>query len=116
MVVGHYGCGGVKAAMGNDSYGQLDNWLAHVKDVYRFNKTELNAIEDEEERFKYFVELNVKEQVHNMASVSFIQEEWKQGEFPKIHGLVYDLKDGLLKDLNLEVQGKSSLEKVFQYK
>jgi carbonic anhydrase len=115
IICGHYGCGGVKAAMSNDSYGLLDGWLAHIKDVYRIHKDELNGIEDENARADRFVELNVQEQVYNMAKVSFIQENWKNGEFPYIHGWVYDLKSGMLKDLGYTVNSSKSLDKVYQY-
>lgn len=116
IVCGHYGCGGVQAAMGNQNFGFLDNWLMHIKDVYRLHEQELDAISDENKRFNRYVELNVQEQVNNLAKVSFIQEEWEDGEFPYIHGWVYSLKDGLLKDLNISVNSNDALEKVYQYK
>ena len=96
IVCGHYGCGGVLAAMGNKQIGLIDNWLRHIKDVYRLHERELDNIEDENDRLCRFVELNVIEQVTNLSKVSFIQEEWAQGEYPYIHGWVYDLKDGLI--------------------
>lgn len=115
IVCGHYGCGGVKAAMSNDKFGFLDNWLMHIKDVYRLHQKELDGIKDEQKRFDRFVEFNVQEQVCNLAKVSFIQEEWDDGEFPYIHGWVYSLKDGLLKDLGISVNSNKNLEKVYQY-
>ena len=115
IVCGHYGCGGVQAAMGNKNYGFLDNWLMHIKDVYRLHQKELDAVKDENTRFDRFVELNIVEQVRNLAKVSFIQEEWDEGEFPHIHGWVYSLKDGLLKDLNVSMNSSYDLEKVYQY-
>lgn len=116
IVCGHYGCGGVKAAMTNDSFGFLDNWLVHLKDVYRLHHDELDAIEDDEARSERFVELNVQEQVNNLSMVSFIQEEWATGEFPYIHGWVYGLKSGLIKDLQLTVNNSKHLEGVYRYK
>jgi carbonic anhydrase len=116
IVCGHYGCGGVKAAMSSDNFGFLDNWLMHIKDVYRLHEAELNAIEDEEARLDRYVELNVQEQVANLAKISFIQEEWEAGEFPHIHGWVYSLKNGLLKDLNLSINSNDQLEEVYRYK
>ncbi len=116
IVCGHYGCGGVQAAMSNQPFGFLDNWLMHLKDVYRMNQNQLDCIEDEKERFDRFVELNVEEQVNNLARVSFIQEEWETGEFPYIHGWVYNLEDGRLKDLEVSMNSKESLDKVYQYK
>ncbi len=115
IVCGHYGCGGVKAAMSNEKFGFLDNWLMHIKDVYRLHEKELDSIEDEDKRFDRYVELNIQEQISNLGKVSFIQEEWDEGEFPYIHGWVYSLKDGLLKDLNLTINSNKDLEKVYQY-
>lgn len=115
IVCGHYGCGGVKAAMGNQHFGFLDNWLMHIKDVYRLHQNELNSIEDYDERFDRFVELNIQEQVGDLAKISFIQEEWKKNNYPHIHGWVYSLKDGLLKDLNVSVNCNDDLENVYKY-
>ncbi|MEQ6120785.1 carbonate dehydratase [Reichenbachiella sp. MALMAid0571] len=115
IVCGHYGCGGVHAAMGNEDYGFLNNWLLHIKDVYRMHEKELDAIKDETRRFDRFVELNVQEQVHDLMKVSFIQEEWRNGEFPHIHGWVYSLKDGLIKDLKVSTNSSKQLGKVYKY-
>lgn len=115
IVCGHYGCGGVQAAMGHQNLGFLDNWLMHIKDVYRMHEVELDGIVDEAKRFDRFVELNVKEQVNNLAKVSFIQEEWEQGEFPYIHSWVYSLKDGLINDLKYSLNSNESLEGIYQY-
>ena len=116
IICGHYGCGGIQAAMSNDSYGLLDGWLTHIKDVYRLHREELDAISDETERWNRYVELNVIEQVYNMSMISFIQDEWENGEFPYIHGWVYDLKEGLLKNLGIKVNSHEHLDKVYQYK
>jgi len=115
IVCGHYGCGGVQAAMSNDNFGFLDNWLMHIKDSYRLHEAELDAIKDKNIRFDRFVELNIQEQVANLAKISFIQEEWDNGDFPHIHGWVYSLKDGLLKDLDVSCNSNEGLEKVYQY-
>ncbi len=115
IVCGHYGCGGVQAAMSNKNFGFLDSWLMHIKDVYRVHETELDSIKDQTKRFDRFVELNVEEQVKNLAKVSFIQEEWDNGDMPMIHGWVYSLKDGLLKDLEVSINSKKDLENVYQY-
>ncbi len=115
IVCGHYGCGGVKAAMSNEDFGFLNNWLLHIKDVYRMHEKELDSITDEKERFDRFVELNVVEQVHDLMKISFIQEEWKNGEFPHVHGWVYSLKDGLIKDLNVSGNSNDALMKVYRY-
>lgn len=115
IVCGHYGCGGVMAAMSNKNYGFLNNWLRHIKDVYRLHQDELDAIEDESQRAERYVELNILEQVNNLSKVSFIQEEWENGEFPYIHGWVYSLKNGLLKDLGATINSANQLEQVYQY-
>lgn len=115
IVCGHYGCGGVQAAMTNTRYGFLDNWLMHIKDVYRLHKTELDGIPDEKKRLDRYVELNVLEQAGNLAKISFIQKEWEKGEYPYIHAWVYDLKDGLIRDLNNSTNNKIALDGVYQY-
>jgi len=101
IVCGHYGCGGVKAAMGHSSVGIIDNWIRHIKDSYRFRKTEIEAIEDEKERFDKFVEWNTKQQVLNLAVTSIVQQAWKKGQELSIHGWVYGLDTGLVKDLDV---------------
>ncbi|MTI38385.1 carbonic anhydrase [Fulvivirga lutimaris] len=115
IVCGHYGCGGVLAAMSNQNFGFLDNWLLHIKDSYRYHQEELDAIKNEEERGERYVELNILEQVRNLAKVSFIQEEWENGDFPIIHGWVYSLKDGLIKDLGYTLNSADQLDSVYQY-
>ena len=115
IVCGHYGCGGVMAAMSNKNYGFLNNWLRHIKDVYRLHQEELDAIEDETQRADRYVELNILEQVNNLSKVSFIQEEWENGEFPYIHGWVYSLKNGLLKDLGASINNVEQIEQVYHY-
>ncbi len=114
IVCGHYGCGGVKAAMGNQHIGLIDNWIRHIKDVYRFHAKELNAIEDEKERFDRFVELNVFEQVQDLAKTSIIQEAWLKGQEVAIHGWVYGVHDGVIKDLKLTVLDNNQLAEVYQ--
>lgn len=116
IVCGHYGCGGVLAAMGNQQFGFLDNWLMHIKDVYSINREELDNYSDETTKGNRFVELNVMAQVKNLAKISFIQEEWGGGnEFPYIHGWVYNLADGVLKDLKVSQNSPNTLHSVFQY-
>lgn len=115
IVCGHYGCGGIKAAMSNKHYGFLDNWLLHIKDVYRLHQKELDAIEDEEQRADRFVELNVIEQINNLSMISFVQKEWQKGEYPYLHGWAYSLKDGLIRDLTVTYNSCDHLDKVYQY-
>jgi carbonic anhydrase len=114
IVCGHYGCGGVKAAMGNQHIGLIDNWIRHIKDVYRFHADKLNAIQDEKERFDKFVEVNVYEQVLDLAKTSIIQNAWQNGQELMVHGWVYGLNDGLVKDLNVTLANNEKLGEVYQ--
>lgn len=114
IVCGHYGCGGIKAAMTNQHFGLIDNWIRHIKDVYRFHQTELNAIQNEELRFNRFVELNVIEQVMDLAKTSIIQSAWENGQELEIHGWVYDIKDGYINDLKVTFDSEEKLAKVYQ--
>jgi carbonic anhydrase len=114
IVCGHYGCGGIQAAMGNQTHGLLDNWIRHIKDVYRFHQKELNAIQDEKVRFNRFVEVNVLEQVYDLAKTSIVQAAWETGHEVEIHGWVYDIKDGLIKDLNVTMHNNKQLCDVYQ--
>lgn len=116
IVCGHYGCGGVKAAMSNQSFGIIDNWIRHIKDVYRFHQDELELMEDEEERFNRFVELNVREQVHDLAKTSIVQRAWNSGQQLHLHGWVYGVGSGIIKDLEVNFSDKSILEDVYQLK
>lgn len=114
VVVGHYGCGGVKAAMGNQNIGIIDNWIRHIRDVYRFHKGELDGIENETERFNRLVELNVWEQVGNVVKTSIVQKAWENGQELHVHGWVYDLKDGLINDLDITISDNSEIDEVFK--
>ena len=116
IVCGHYGCGGVKAAMGNSSIGIIDNWIRHIKDVYRFHHEELDAITDEKERFNKFVEINVKEQVMDLAKTSIVQNAWKNGQELSLHGWVYGLNDGYVTDLGVNFNCDKDLDDVYQLK
>ena len=116
IVCGHYGCGGVKAAMGNGSYGLIDNWIRHIKDVYRFHDEELDAIEDETARYNRFVELNVQEQVYDLAKTSIVQNAWNNNEKLHIHGWVYGLNSGYITDLELTISSNQDLDEVYKLK
>ena len=113
IVCGHYGCGGVKAAMTNEQYGLVDNWLRHIKDVYRLHGEELDAILDEQSKFNRFVELNVIEQVFDLSKTSIIQNAWRSRDLPMIHGWVYDLRTGIIQDLEVSLHSKSKLPPIF---
>lgn len=113
IVCGHYECGGVIAAMGNKQYGLIDNWLRHLKDVYRYHHEELDAIGDETKRVRRFVELNVTEQVHDLGKTSIVQNAWQNNQPLHIHGWVYDIKDGIIKDLGVTFTGPKDLHSVY---
>jgi carbonic anhydrase len=102
IVCGHYGCGGVKAALENQSHGLIDKWLRNIKDAYRLHMVELDAITDHEEKHRRMVEINVQEQVINLLKTSFIQKNIELYGFPKVHGWVYDIADGYIKDLEID--------------
>jgi carbonic anhydrase len=102
MVVGHYGCGGVAAAAADKQYGLIDNWLTNIRDVIRLHEAEYQGITDKDAQWRRLVELNVIEQVRNLASTNIIQNARKGSKPPRLHGLVYDIADGLLHDLNVE--------------
>ncbi|MGO4816929.1 carbonate dehydratase [Flavobacterium sp. W22_SRS_FP1] len=114
IVCGHYGCGGVKAAMGNQSIGIIDNWIRHIKDVYRLHNQYLDMIDDETERFNAFVEINVKEQVYDLSKTSIVQAAWKNGQELSLHGWVYGLNSGFVTDLNVNFSSNVELDEVYQ--
>lgn len=99
IVCGHYGCSGVKAAMTTHSHGIINKWLRNIKDVYRLHRDEIDADSDPEHRANRLVELNVREQVFNLAKTSIVQKAWKQDQRPELHGWVYGLNDGILKPI-----------------
>lgn len=103
MVVGHYGCGGIKAALGSEEHGLIDNWLRHIKDVYRFHQEQLDAETDEARKFDLLCELNVVEQVANVCQTSIVQKAWRNGQELHVHGWVYGIDNGLIKDLEVTV-------------
>ena len=98
IVCGHYGCGGIKAALENHEHGLIDNWLRHVKDVIRFNQSEFDGLEHES-KLDLLCELNVKEQVKNVCNTTIVKNAWKQGKELSIHGWIYSIENGILKDL-----------------
>jgi carbonic anhydrase len=114
IVCGHYGCGGVKTAMTNTSVGIIDNWIRHMKDVYRLHRPYLDSIIDEETRFNAFVEINVKEQVLNLTKTSIVQTAWNKGQELSIHGWTYGLNSGYVTDLKVSFNSNEELDKVYQ--
>ena len=115
IVCGHYGCGGVAAASSQQDLGRLNNWLGHIKDVYAKNAEELDAITDDTERLNRLVECNVVEQVAHLAAMDFIQKMWKTNKQPMLHGWVYDLHTGTIKDL-VRVEPGNPSNDIFDYK
>lgn len=101
IVCGHYGCGGIKAALEKKQHGLIDNWLRHIKDVYRYHAEKLNAISDEQQKFDRLCELNVAEQVANVCHTTIVQNAWQLGRELAVHGWIYGLEDGLLRDLDV---------------
>lgn len=115
IVCGHYGCGGVRAAMGNKQIGLIDNWIRHIKDVYRLHQDELEAIKDNKQREDRFVELNVIEQVYDLGKTSIIQNAWQKRGGPYVHGWVYDIANGVIKDLKVSMHDNSEMPDVFRF-
>lgn len=115
IVCGHYGCGGVKAAITQHDFKYLLNmWLRNIKDVYRIHRNELDSITDEEKKCDRLVELNVQEQIFNLAKTSIIQRAWKNEQRPHLHGWVYGLKDGLIKSV-CDMKPNHSIDSIYQY-
>jgi len=114
IVCGHYGCGGVIAAMSNKDHGFVNNWLRNIKEVYHKNKAELEAIADLKQRENRLVELNVIAQVQNLAKTRIVQRAWKRGDL-QVHGWVYGFDNGLIKDLNIMMDEINDLEPIFRY-
>jgi carbonic anhydrase len=109
IVCGHYGCGGVEAAMGNRSHGLVDNWLRHIQDIQRRNRAELEIIPDDSDRMNRLCELNVCDQVFNVCNTTIVQDAWRRRQKVMVHGWIYDLGDGLLKDLGVSVSSGKDL-------
>lgn len=115
IVTGHYGCGGVIAAMTNKEYGIIDNWLRNIKDVYKKHAAELNAVDDQQKRSDLLVEFNVMESVENISETSIVQNAWKNGKDLQVHGWVYSLKTGLIKDLQVSASNNTQMDDVFRF-
>jgi len=114
IVCGHYGCGGVKAAMTQHHFGIIDHWLKNIKDIYRLHRNEIDAFKTEEERVDALIEFNVREQVFNLAKTSIVQEAWKKDQQPHLHGWVYGLNDGIIKPV-CEMAAGSHIDPLYQY-
>lgn len=114
IVCGHYGCGGVKAAMSHNDLGLINKWLRNIKDTYRLHKEELEAITDNDQRTDRLTELSVEEQVMNLAKTSIVQHAWKDENRPTLHGWVYRLTDGILRNL-VKIEPNTPLDPIYQY-
>ncbi len=115
IVCGHYGCGGVKAALSSTDYKlALNMWLRNIKDVYRIHRSELETFDDPDKKLNRLVELNIIEQVFNLAKTSIIQKSWKAENRPELHGWVYDLHDGIIKPV-MEMTAGSPMDEVYTY-
>jgi carbonic anhydrase len=113
IVCGHYGCGGISAAMDNKQHGLVDNWLRHIKDVYRLHSDELDAIQDEDARARRLVELNVIEQVFDLSKTSIVQNAWGSRNEPLVHGWVYELKTGIIQDLDVTFHSQTKMPSIY---
>ena len=114
IVAGHYGCGGVAAAMSHKQFGLIDNWLRNIKDVYRLHSHELDRITDETVKLNRLVELNVVEQVYNLCKTTIVQNAWGVGQNLEVHGWVIDLGTGLVKDLKVSNTGAQNLGYMYE--
>lgn len=114
LVVGHYGCGGVKASMTSKDYGLINKWLRNIKDVYHHHNVELDGIADEDKRFDRLVELNVIEQVKNLSRTTIVQRSWHQRQYPHLHGWVFDLHTGLINSI-VEILPGAEVDPIYRY-
>ena len=116
IVCGHYGCGGIQAAMENKEHGLIDNWLRNIKDVYRYHQTQIDSLQNEKEKINLLCELNVVEQVANICHTTIVQNAWKSGQELAVHGWIYSIEDGLLKDLNLCITNLDEISQAHRLK
>jgi len=115
IVCGHYGCGGVKAAMENNDHGLIDNWLRHIQDVYRTHKTEIDSLPTENDRYRLLCEKNVIEQVVNVCHTTIAQNNWHKGGKLSVHGWIYSIKNGILKDLDVTISHPQDLTSIYAH-
>lgn len=114
IVCGHYGCGGVKAAMGNDKLGLIDNWLLEIKDLYHNKNDMFKGLNDEDEKLNLLCELNVARQVHNLCHTSIVQDAWARGQKLAVHGWIYGLHDGKVNNLNVTVNAPDQISSIYR--
>lgn len=116
IVCGHYGCGGIAAALSNKDHGLIDNWLRHIKDIYRYHQEKMDSLKTDNEKNDLLAELNVIEQVANICHTTFVQNAWKNGQKLAIHGWIYRLEEGILKDLNVCVTSLDEISHIHRVK
>lgn len=116
IVCGHYGCGGIQAALENKEHGLIDNWLSHIKDIYRIHREKVDSLSTQKEKLNLMCELNVWEQVLNVCNTTIVQKAWKVGQELAIHGWIYNIEDGILKDMNICVTNFDEVNEVFKLK
>lgn len=112
IVCGHYGCGGIRAAMENKEHGLIDNWLRNIKDLYSFHQAKIDSLQNEKDRINLLCELNVIEQVTNICHTTIVQRAWKSGQELAVHGWIYSIEDGILKDLNVCITNKEEISQI----
>jgi len=116
IVCGHYGCGGIKASLENKDHGLIDNWLRHIKDIHRIYEKQLNEIQIEQEKINALCELNVIEQVANICHTTIVQNAWKRKQELVVHGWIYSIEDGILKDLDVCITGLDEISDIHRIK
>ncbi|MCP4177282.1 MAG: carbonate dehydratase [bacterium] len=116
ILCGHYGCGGVKAAIDDTEHGLIDNWLRNIKNIYQSHKVEIDSIQNEKEKLDLLCEINVIEQVRNICHTTIVQHAWQLDEKLTVYGLIYSLESGLLKDLNVSVSGSDEIPRIVRSK
>jgi carbonic anhydrase len=116
IVCGHYGCGGVAASLTDQDFGLMNGWLQHIKDAYRVHRDELRAYRQRDKLERRMVELNVIEGVYKLGASAIVQRAWEERGFPEIHGWVYDLADGLIRDLGVNFRSREAVEENYRYR
>jgi len=116
IVCGHYGCGGIQAALENKTHGLIDNWIRNIKDLHRYHQAEIDALQNEKEKNDLLCELNVIEQVGNISHTAIVQEAWKSGQKLTVHGWIYSIEDGILKDLNVCTTSLDEISETYRLK
>lgn len=113
LVTGHYGCGGVQAALNHRGFGLIDNWLRHIKDIYRYYEEEFQGL-DEQQKLNLLCELNVVEQVSNVCHTTFVQDAWKRGQPLSVHGFIFSIENGVLQDLGVNISTQEELPPIYR--